>query len=87
MLQSGSAEEELQRLNEELNRTAFQLLAVNQAMKMLGSVTQLQHTLDLTVDMFVEMTRALCGCVLLPQRGTAFVIQAAKGEGAEALRE
>jgi len=80
-------DEQLQQLHEELNRTAFQLLAVNQAMKMLGSVTQLQTTLDLTVDMFVEMTRALYGCVILPHRGTAFVIRTAKGDQSEDLIE
>jgi len=74
-----TSDEQIQQLQEELNRTAFHLLAVNQAMKMLGSVTQLQQTLDMTVDMFVEITRALWGCVLLPERGRSFVVRAAKG--------
>ena len=85
MLQPNLRDDQLQQLHEELNRTAFQLLAVNQAMKMLGSVTQLQTTLDLTVDMFVEMTRALYGCVMLAQRGSEFTVKAAKGGDAAAL--
>ena len=76
---------DLQKLHEELNRTSFQLFAVNQAMKMVGSVMPLQRTLDLTIDMFVEMTRALTGCVMLPDRGTAIVVRAAKGAAADSL--
>jgi PAS domain S-box-containing protein len=75
----------LLQLQEELNRTSFQLFAVNQAMKMVGSVTQLQRTLDLTADMFVEMTRALTGCVVLVDDGTTLTVRAAKGDGADSL--
>lgn len=80
-----SQEQRLLALEEELNRTSFQLFAVNQAMKMVGSVVQLQRTLDLTADMFVEMTRALTGCVVLLDEGATLTVRAAKGEAANSL--
>ncbi|NCP33001.1 MAG: hypothetical protein COY42_24355 [Armatimonadetes bacterium CG_4_10_14_0_8_um_filter_66_14] len=80
-----SPDDMLHQLQEELNRTSFQLFAVNQAMKMVGSVTQLQRTLDLTVDMFVELTRALTGCVALVDERTTLTVRAAKGDDADSL--